>query len=81
MRKLRKLLKVALIGVLVVTIAGAAGALYLLHRYGTELPEYRQLAAYSPPTVTRVYAGDGRLMQEYAQEKRVFVPVEAMPSG
>ena len=30
-------------------------------------------------TVTRVYAGDGRLMEEYAQEKRVFVPVEAMP--
>src|SRR5918996_461696 len=69
----------ALVGLLVVTIAGAAGVLYLLHRYGTELPEYRQLAAYSPPTVTRVYAGDGRLMQEYAQEKRVFVPVEAMP--
>jgi penicillin-binding protein 1A len=79
LRKLRKLLMVALIGLLVVTVAGAAGVLYLLHRYGTELPEYRQLAAYSPPTVTRVYAGDGRLMQEYAQEKRVFVPVEAMP--
>ena len=79
MRKLRKLLMVALIGLLLVAIAGAGGVFYLFHRYGTDLPEYRQLANYRPPTVTRVYAGDGRLMQEYAQEKRVFVPVEAMP--
>jgi penicillin-binding protein 1A len=79
LRKLRKLLMVALIGLLLVAIAGAGGAFYLFHRYGTDLPEYRQLANYRPPTVTRVYAGDGRLMQEYAQEKRVFVPVEAMP--
>jgi penicillin-binding protein 1A len=79
LRKLRKLLMVALIGLLLVAIAGAGGVFYLFHRYGTDLPEYRQLANYRPPTVTRVYAGDGRLMQEYAQEKRVFVPVEAMP--
>lgn len=79
MRKLRKLLIVALIGPVLVAIAGAGGAFYLVQRYGTDLPEYRQLATYSPPTVTRVYAGDGRLMQEYAQEKRVFVPVEVMP--
>ncbi len=79
MRKLRKLLIVALSGMLLLAIAGAGGALYAVHRYGTDLPEYRQLADYRPPTVTRVYAGDGRLMQEYAQEKRVFVPVEAIP--
>jgi penicillin-binding protein 1A len=70
---------VALVGLVLVAIAGAGGAFYLLQRYGTDLPEYRQLANYRPPTVTRVYAGDGRLMQEYALEKRVFVPVEAMP--
>jgi penicillin-binding protein 1A len=70
---------VALIGLVLVAIAGAGGAFYVFQRYGTELPDYRQLADYRPPTVTRVYAGDGRLMQEYAEEKRVFVPVEAMP--
>ena len=79
MRKVRKLLMVALIGLVLVAIAGAGGAFYLLQRYGNDLPEYRQLADYRPPTVTRVYAGDGRLMEEYAQEKRVFVPVEVMP--
>ncbi|HEX5079366.1 MAG TPA: penicillin-binding protein 1A [Geminicoccaceae bacterium] len=79
MRKLRKLLIVALVGLLLLAAAGVGGTFYIVERYGTDLPDYRQLADYRPPTVTRVYAGDGRLMQEYAQEKRVFVPVEAMP--
>ena len=47
--------------------------------FGRDLPDYQQLADYQPPIVTRVYAGDGRLMAEYATEKRVFVPVNAMP--
>ena len=45
------------------------------------LPDYRQLADYQPPTVTRLHAGDGRLLAEFAHEKRVFVPVEAIPNA
>ncbi|HER27217.1 MAG TPA: penicillin-binding protein 1A, partial [Rhodospirillales bacterium] len=40
---------------------------------------YRQLADYEPPVMTRVHAGDGRLLAEYAIENRVFIPVQAMP--
>jgi penicillin-binding protein 1A len=65
-------------GLLFALVAGA-GALYLTHRYSAELPDYRQLANYQPPTVTRLHAGDGRLLAEFAHEKRVFVPVEAIP--
>src|SRR3546814_9313141 len=43
------------------------------------LPDYGPLADYEPPTWTRVHAGDGRLLAEYATEKRVFVPMEAIP--
>ena len=58
----------------------AATATFLLFRhYGAGLPDYRQLANYDPPTVTRVHAGDGRLLAEYAIENRVFVPIEAIP--
>ena len=59
--------------------AGAGAAVYLFHHYGKGLPEHKQLADYEPPTVTRVHAGDGRLLAEYATEKRVFVPIGAMP--
>lgn len=60
-------------------IVGAAGGVYVLWHYGKGLPDYKQLADYEPPTVTRIHAGDGRLVAEYAREKRVFVPAEAMP--
>src|SRR3954452_3695351 len=29
--------------------------------------------------MTRVHAGDGRLLAEYAAERRVFVPIQAIP--
>ncbi|MGO1120911.1 penicillin-binding protein 1A [Rhodovibrionaceae bacterium A322] len=60
-------------------LIGAAGLGYLAWSYGQTLPDYKQLAGYEPPTVTRVHAGDGRLLAEYATQKRVFVPIEAMP--
>ncbi|MGH6928716.1 MAG: penicillin-binding protein 1A, partial [Dongiaceae bacterium] len=43
------------------------------------LPDYGQLKEYDPPIVTRVLAADGRLLAEYAVEKRVFVPISAIP--
>jgi len=43
------------------------------------LPNYDQLAKYEPPITTRVYAGDGALIAEFAREQRVFVPIEAIP--
>ncbi len=65
----------ALLGVLL----GGAGATYILWHYGSQLPDYKQLVDYEPPTATRVHAGDGRLIAEYATEKRVFVPISSMP--
>jgi len=73
-----------LFGVLVglfilVGAAGVSAAVYGLWHYGQDLPDYRQLADYQPPTATRVHGGDGRLIAEFATERRVFVPIEAMP--
>ncbi|HEY4636084.1 MAG TPA: transglycosylase domain-containing protein, partial [Rhodospirillales bacterium] len=68
------------LGVMLLFVAaGAGGVLFIFHTYGRDLPEYRQLASYEPPVMTRVYGGDGRLLVEYAIEKRVFVPMKAMP--
>jgi len=60
-------------------LAGAMGALVVLFYFGRGLPDYAQLAKYEPPVVSRIYAGDGRLFAEYATQKRVFVPIEAIP--
>jgi len=59
--------------------AAAGGAVYLFWHYGRGLPDYHQLAHYEPAVTTRVYGGDGRLVVEYAKERRQFVPLEDIP--
>lgn len=50
-----------------------------LWELSSQLPEYRQLEKYEPAVTTRLYAGDGQLLMEYANEKRLFVPISKMP--
>ena len=67
---------------LVVALAGVVGAgvlAWAFHHYARGLPPYAQLADYRPPMVSRIHAGDGRLLAEFATQKRVFVPVDAIP--
>jgi penicillin-binding protein 1A len=47
--------------------------------YSRDLPDSASLRDYQPPVATRVHAGDGRLLAEYAIERRIFVPVSVMP--
>ena len=61
------------------TIGAGAGVLWIFWTYGKGLPDYHQLARYEPPVATRIHAGNGALIAEHATEKRVFMPVEAMP--
>jgi len=51
----------------------------VLYYFGQGLPDYAQLTKYDPPVVSRLYASDGRLFAEYATQKRVFIPIEAIP--
>ena len=60
-------------------VGGVAAFALIISTFGKDLPDYSQLKDYQPPVVTRTYAGDGRLVAEYAQEKRVFVPIDAIP--
>jgi penicillin-binding protein 1A len=64
---------------LVVTMLGGGLAGLAYWHFSRGLPDYKQLASYEPPIVTRVHAGDGRLLAEYASERRVFVPIAAIP--
>lgn len=61
------------------TVAGAAGIIGLLLYYRGDLPDYRQLADYEPSVVTRVHAGDGSLLAEFATQQRLFVPINVIP--
>ena len=43
------------------------------------LPDYKKLSNYQPPISSRVYSGDGKLIAEYAIQKRLFVPFNSIP--
>ena len=43
------------------------------------LPDYKKLSNYQPPISTRVYSDDGKLIAEYAIQKRLFIPYESIP--
>ena len=53
------------------------GAIFWM--YGRDLPSTDQLAQYAPPTISRIYSGEGRIMDEFAKERRLFVPSEDIP--
>ncbi len=62
-----------------VFLAASAGLAYFLWTVSKDLPDYDRLATYKPPVITRVHAGDGRLIAEFAKERRIYVPVQTMP--
>jgi penicillin-binding protein 1A len=64
---------------LLLVVVGAAAGLAALWHFSRGLPDYQQLADYQPAVLTRVHAGDGRVLGEFAIERRLFVPVEAVP--
>jgi len=71
----RSILAIGVLGLLI----AVGGAVYIYHVFGANVPDPDELKEYAPPMVTRVHAGDGRMLAEYAIENRVFVPIEAIP--
>ncbi|MBL8674827.1 MAG: transglycosylase domain-containing protein, partial [Rhodospirillales bacterium] len=71
----RWLLRLGFAGI--VLAVGVVAAAYF--HYAPGLPDHKQLVDHQPAMTTRLYTGDGRLLAEYHKEKRVFVPVSAMP--
>lgn len=58
----------------------AAVALFVfVVRATKDLPSIETLAEYQPPVMSRVHAGDGKLISEFRTEARVFVPIESVP--
>ncbi len=60
-------------------VVGAVAATWLIWDYSKDLPDYSQLQDYEPPVMTRVHAADGSLVAEYAKERRLYIPIQAVP--
>jgi len=68
-----------LIGIGVLAAAGFLGVVVLIISANIGLPSVTDLQNYEPPVTSRVHAGDGALVAEFAREQRVFVPIEQIP--
>ena len=81
---LRNLMRLTLWGGVAAAVVGLVGfiaaAVYVV-RVTDDLPNHEQLAEYTPPIMSRVHAGDGLLIAEYAREHRVFVPIDNIPQN
>lgn len=62
--------------VFLVGVAAVAGGIW---HYSKDLPDYSQLQDYEPPVMTRVHAADGALLGEYSKERRLYLPIQAVP--
>ena len=65
-----------------VTMALFFGALTLgclFWMYSRDLPSYDLLAQYTPPTISRIYDGEGQIIDEFATERRIFTPIQDIP--
>ena len=63
------------LGVIMAAI-GIGGIFYM---YGRDLPDTATLASYTPKTISRIYSRDGRIIDEFAVERRLFTPAEEIP--
>ena len=61
----------------VAMIALSVGAVIWV--YGRDLPSHEALAQYQPATISRIYSGEGQIIDEFAEERRLFVPANAIP--
>src|SRR6195952_1882791 len=63
----------------VVFLVGVAATAGVSWHYSKDLPDYSQLQDYEPPVMTRVHAADGALLGEYSKERRLYLPIQAVP--
>ena len=63
----------------VVFLVGVGAVAGLIWHFSKDLHDYSQLQDYEPPVMTRVHAVDGSLLGEYAKERRLYLPIQAVP--
>ncbi|QQA44949.1 penicillin-binding protein 1A [Pelagovum pacificum] len=51
----------------------------VFYMYGKDLPSYEVLAQYTPKTISRIYSGEGRIIDEFASERRLYTPAAEIP--
>jgi penicillin-binding protein 1A len=81
MRFLLRFLGWVFAGGTIMFFVGMTGVAATLWYFSKDLPDYSQLQDYEPAVMTRVHASDGSLLAEYAKERRLYLPIQAIPKS
>ncbi len=74
-----KVLKNILILSLIIFLIAFIGIFGTLWTFSNKIPDYKFLKGYKPPVSSKMYSGDGDLVADFSQEKRIFIPYSAIP--
>ena len=77
---MHKIIKNILIVAFSTSLFAIISLLAVLWAFSTNLPDYKFLNNYKPPVSSKVYSGEGQLVNDFSTEKRIFVPYNAIPS-
>ncbi|MDC3185456.1 transglycosylase domain-containing protein, partial [Candidatus Pelagibacter sp.] len=76
---MNNIVKKLIIGLISVSFLLFISVICILWVFSNELPDYKFLKNYKPSVSSKVYSGNGELVSDFSQEKRIFVPYDAIP--
>ena len=66
---------------LVISLIAFIGIFGILWSFSNKIPDYKFLKSYKPPVSSKMYSGNGNLVADFSQEKRIFIPYSAIPKN
>ena len=76
--KMNKIIKNIFIVIFTLILLSIFSVIAVLWAFSNNLPDYKFLKNYKPPVSSKVYSGDGELVNDFSTEKRIFVPYNAI---
>ncbi len=64
---------------LIISLIAFIGIFGILWTFSNKIPDYKFLKSYKPPVSSKMYSGNGDLVADFSQEKRIFIPFSAIP--
>jgi len=72
MKKILILISATILSVFLIVVS-------VLWVFSNNLPDYKYLKNYKAPVSSKIYSGDGELIQDFSSEKRIFIPYNSIP--
>ena len=74
---MHRIIKNTFILLLSIGLLSLFSILTVLWAFSNTLPDYKFLKNYKPSVSSKVYSGDGELVNDFSTEKRIFVPYKS----